>query len=208
MTTYYSMRIWTKKSTTEFCFDLVGFCVDHGLDLANFNNYGLDGASYRIDIRSTTQMPFGLQTALAKRWDKWDILKIDVEKWNEPEDVKKGHDVGSKLALRFKELQREQKFHEANMIFLVALMFEKRWGKMFIPYWIKEFDESKLRKALEFVTDGVNVPWNPAVIERAIHTFLNNLGYGMGYTEQVFNTLMKWWWFAQLERGHDWKTNT
>jgi hypothetical protein len=139
--------------------------------------------------------------------DKWGILKIDVEKWDEPEDIKKGHDVGSKLALRFKELQREQKFSEEAIIFLIALMFEKWWGKMLMPYWVKEFDETKLRKALEFVTDGIKVPWNPVLVERAIHTFLNNLGYGLGYTDQVFNTLMKWWWFAQLERGHDWKAN-
>ena len=214
MTTYYSMRVWTKKSPVRFCFDLVKFCIDNGLAFANFDNYGEDGASYRIDIRATAPIPFGLQSALAKRMARWGVLKINVEKWDEPEDVKQGHDIGSKLALRFREFQKEQHQHKFDwspraVTFLIALMFEKWWGRMLVPYWVKgSFDETVLRRALAVITEGIDAPWNPVLIERTIHNFLNNLGYGLAGTDQVLYSLMKLWWFAQLERGHDWKTNT
>ena len=202
------MRVWTKWDTRLFAIRMVRFCIKHGLAFANFDNYGRDRASFRIDIRATAPIPSNLQHKLMRR-QSWGVLKVETDIWDEPDDVKIGHNIGSILALRFVEFRELHKFPDdtRSITFLVALLFEKWWGRMFIPYWQKGFDRAMFKDAVEHITVAIHEEWNPTLIERTVHNFLNNLGIGEGPSwagdeGTIWNTLMKWWWLAQLERGH------
>lgn len=200
MVDYTSLRLWSKFDSRTFDLELLKYLGKIGLRVANFDHYGLDGASYRIDIRckSGDWKPSVLKRLLkSPRWGN-QILKAEVAKWNEADAVKEGHDIGSTLAIRYRATKLPKDW--ITVTHFLALLIDKWWAEMSFPYWHREYNKKKFSQALAYVTKGLVPVEDFTVIERIIHNFLNNLGFGEGPEGMIWHNLMRWWWVNQLAK--------
>ena len=197
MTYYTAIRIWTKSLPSKIAFDLVEHCLRKGLRVKNFDLYGDDGHSYRIDIRVDGPIKRTPNVAFFSKWDD-EILRVYSTEWREPEQVKLGHDAGSLLAIRFHRYGKVKR-DTTSIMYIVILIMNQYWAKIDFPYWQKEYDEAAFRKAVRYMTKGVKLPSTFEIIERTMHNFMNNLGFDGRQESWVWSSAMHSWWITQMK---------
>ena len=201
MTPYTSVRFWTKRDPSPFAHDLVKLFNDKGCKVANFDNYGDDGSSYRLDLRFKGRFKKDLLQGLVRK-EPWKsrLLLTEIQNWNEPDLVKEGHDMGSLLALRFKKYG---KVPETPMMLTFTLtLLLSRWGSNIgLPYWQREYiaNEKALLGVVEFMLRGVPRPnMSFTIVERTVHNFLNNFGATVSFESRVWGALQFNWWITKI----------
>lgn len=199
---YTSLRIWFKSLSSPWAITLVQQLNNKRLLVSNFDNYGEDGSSYRLDIRFKSKtFKYDKVCAFIEKssWGK-QVLHYELEGWDEPEEVQRGHDLGSKLALTYRKYSKLPE-DPLTISFFLALLFSRWWTPIKFPYWMREYDEKKFKKAVDAVASKFSKPppctWT--IMERVVHNFLNCLGIYDRGENLIWRRLNSWWWLTQIE---------